>query len=135
MTVQPLGVDIRMPDRRGRAAGSGPTHGKAPIRKRRTPRLQRMPDVVVVGAGVLGASIALEMQRSGRSVTVVDKGVAVGGGSTGSSSAVVRYNFSTLAGVISAWESAHRWWRSEEHTSELQSQAYLVCRLLLETNN
>ena len=23
-------------------------------------------------------------------------------------------------------------WRSEEHTSELQSQAYLVCRLLLE---
>ena len=25
--------------------------------------------------------------------------------------------------------------RSEEHTSELQSQAYLVCRLLLETKN
>ena len=74
-----------------------------------------MPDVVVVGAGVLGASIALEMQRSGRSVTVVDKGVSVGGGSTGSSSAVVRYNFSTLAGVISAWESAHRWWSWADH--------------------
>src|SRR5687767_15376015 len=26
------------------------------------------------------------------------------------------------------------WLRSEEHTSELQSLAYLVCRLLLETN-
>src|SRR2546425_2773539 len=25
-------------------------------------------------------------------------------------------------------------WRSEEHTSELQSLAYLVCRLLLEKN-
>src|SRR5689334_24666615 len=24
------------------------------------------------------------------------------------------------------------WWRSEEHTSELQSQFHLVCRLLLE---
>src|SRR3712207_7764792 len=24
------------------------------------------------------------------------------------------------------------WWRSEEHTSELQSRQYLVCRLLLE---
>src|SRR5437764_6435742 len=24
------------------------------------------------------------------------------------------------------------WWRSEEHTSELQSPMYLVCRLLLE---
>ena len=74
-----------------------------------------MPDVVVVGAGVLGASIALEMQRSGRSVTVVDKGVSVGGGSTSSSSAVVRYNFSTLAGVMSAWESAHRWWSWADH--------------------
>src|SRR2546425_8874331 len=28
-----------------------------------------------------------------------------------------------------------RWWRSEEHTSELQSLAYLVCRLLLEKKN
>src|SRR5687767_15671034 len=30
-----------------------------------------------------------------------------------------------------AEDSAHHW-RSEEHTSELQSLAYLVCRLLLE---
>src|SRR2546430_7386370 len=35
---------------------------------------------------------------------------------------------------------SHRVWRSEEHTSELQSQSNLVCRLLLEkkkknTNN
>ena len=27
------------------------------------------------------------------------------------------------------------WSRSEEHTSELQSQAYLVCRLLLAKKN
>src|SRR3712207_8267636 len=27
-----------------------------------------------------------------------------------------------------------RWGRSEEHTSELQSRQYLVCRLLLEKN-
>src|SRR5690625_6801076 len=26
-------------------------------------------------------------------------------------------------------------WRSEEHTSELQSRGHLVCRLLLENNN
>src|SRR3712207_7248067 len=31
----------------------------------------------------------------------------------------------------SAWENA----RSEEHTSELQSRQYLVCRLLLEKKN
>src|SRR5205823_13158728 len=29
----------------------------------------------------------------------------------------------------------NRWPRSEEHTSELQSLAYLVCRLLLEKKN
>src|SRR5687767_15578549 len=33
-----------------------------------------------------------------------------------------------IAGDVAAWH-AHR---SEEHTSELQSLAYLVCRLLLE---
>src|SRR5690625_4252986 len=32
-----------------------------------------------------------------------------------------------LLGVLSAWQ-----WRSEEHTSELQSRGHLVCRLLLE---
>jgi len=68
-----------------------------------------MSDVVVVGAGVMGASIALELQRSGRSVLVVDRGNAVGGGSTSASSSVVRFNYSTLAGVTAAWESAHRW--------------------------
>src|SRR2546425_1347930 len=30
------------------------------------------------------------------------------------------------------WQRAVQWMRSEEHTSELQSLAYLVCRLLLE---
>src|SRR6266568_5863190 len=30
------------------------------------------------------------------------------------------------------WSSAAPWSRSEEHTSELQSQFHLVCRLLLE---
>src|SRR6266481_7317626 len=32
----------------------------------------------------------------------------------------------------SAWRRTHRAPRSEEHTSELQSQFHLVCRLLLE---
>src|SRR3712207_7960913 len=30
------------------------------------------------------------------------------------------------------WEYTGTGWRSEEHTSELQSRQYLVCRLLLE---
>src|SRR2546425_4952516 len=34
--------------------------------------------------------------------------------------------------VIQEWDRVRTDWRSEEHTSELQSLAYLVCRLLLE---
>src|SRR2546430_11550606 len=36
--------------------------------------------------------------------------------------------------MFSTRSSAHLW-RSEEHTSELQSQSNLVCRLLLEKKN
>src|SRR2546430_7484838 len=32
------------------------------------------------------------------------------------------------------WDPWRRCWRSEEHTSELQSQSNIACRLLLETN-
>src|SRR3989475_2875806 len=34
--------------------------------------------------------------------------------------------------VTLRWRSSNGWARSEEHTSELQSQSNLVCRLLLE---
>jgi glycine/D-amino acid oxidase-like deaminating enzyme len=66
-------------------------------------------DVVVIGAGVMGASIALELARSGRDVVVADKGDAVGGASTSASSSVVRTNYSTLEGVTAAWEATHAW--------------------------
>ncbi|ONI89573.1 oxidoreductase [Actinosynnema sp. ALI-1.44] len=68
-------------------------------------------DVVVIGSGVIGASIALELARGGWRVTVVDKAGGAGHGSTSASSAVVRFNFSTAAGVATAWE-AHFGWRS-----------------------
>src|SRR3712207_7033339 len=35
-------------------------------------------------------------------------------------------------GLLDLKASLDRWRRSEEHTSELQSRQYLVCRLLLE---
>src|SRR3712207_7293131 len=39
---------------------------------------------------------------------------------------------STGTGVTAASSTSSSWTRSEEHTSELQSRQYLVCRLLLE---
>src|SRR5690625_6838314 len=42
------------------------------------------------------------------------------------------YNVPVRTGLGVAWITAYR---SEEHTSELQSRGHLVCRLLLETKN
>jgi len=66
-------------------------------------------DAVVVGAGVIGASVALELAKAGRRVVVVDKLGGPGLGSTSASSSVVRFNYSTLDGVATAWESMHHW--------------------------
>src|SRR3712207_1489086 len=44
-----------------------------------------------------------------------------------------RYSSFSTASSVGKWPRART--RSEEHTSELQSRQYLVCRLLLEKNN
>jgi sarcosine oxidase subunit beta len=72
-------------------------------------------DVVVIGAGVIGASIALELARTGRTVHCVDKGPGAGAGSTSASSALIRFSYSTLDAVLTAWESAPFWHRWAEH--------------------
>lgn len=72
-------------------------------------------DAVVIGAGVMGASIALELARGGRDVLVVDRAGDIGHGSTSASSGIVRFHYSTLLGVAVAWESRHAWRDWEEH--------------------
>jgi glycine/D-amino acid oxidase-like deaminating enzyme len=77
--------------------------------------MKQTADVVVVGAGVIGSSIALELAREGRSVAVVDKAGAAGQGSTSASSAVIRFNYSTWDGIALAWESKHCWEKWSDH--------------------
>jgi glycine/D-amino acid oxidase-like deaminating enzyme len=72
-------------------------------------------DVVVVGAGVIGAACALELAKAGLRVVVVDKTGGAGLGSTSASSAIVRFNYSTWDGVATAWESKHCWEKWAEH--------------------
>jgi glycine/D-amino acid oxidase-like deaminating enzyme len=66
-------------------------------------------DAIVIGAGVIGSSVALELARTGRRVIVVDKGPAPGAGSTSSSSSVIRFSYSTRDAVLTAWEAAALW--------------------------
>ncbi|MFZ4720496.1 MAG: NAD(P)/FAD-dependent oxidoreductase [Ilumatobacteraceae bacterium] len=65
---------------------------------------------VVIGAGVVGSAIGLELARRGHEVTLVDRGPAPGHGSTAASSAVVRFGYSTEAGTAMAYEGVE-WWR------------------------
>ena len=66
-------------------------------------------DAIVIGAGVIGSSVALELARSGRSVICVDKGPAAGAGSTSASSSIIRFSYSTRDAVLTAWEAAAKW--------------------------
>lgn len=74
-----------------------------------------LADAVVIGAGVIGCSIAYELGRDGLGVHVVDRGPGPGMGSTSASSAIVRFNYSTWTGVVAAWESKHLWEDWEVH--------------------
>src|SRR5690349_22787312 len=104
-----------------------------------------MPEVIVVGAGVVGCSLAFHLARAGARVTVFDKEREVCAGMSARSGALLRMHYTFAPEAELAWKSlgyfAH--WeemvgrdaerrRSEEHTSELQSRRDLVCRLLLE---
>jgi sarcosine oxidase subunit beta len=71
-------------------------------------------DAVVIGAGVIGCSVAYALARRGLDVHVVDRGSAPGQGSTSSSSAIIRFNYSTFAGVATAWEAKSGWQEWEE---------------------
>lgn len=62
------------------------------------------PDVIVVGAGAIGASIAYQMAKAGVTVTVFDRG-RVGGGATGASAGMIQINPDrTTPAAISALE-------------------------------
>jgi glycine/D-amino acid oxidase-like deaminating enzyme len=72
-------------------------------------------DTLVIGAGIIGSSIALELARAGHDVIVIDKAGDIGHGSTSASSGVVRFHYSTYAGVALAWESRQGWCSWPEH--------------------
>ena len=66
-------------------------------------------DVIIIGAGVLGCAIALEMSRRGTRTINVDKASAAGAGSTINSCAIIRYTYSTHVGVAMSWEGGQYW--------------------------
>ncbi len=66
-------------------------------------------DVIVIGAGVQGASLAFHLASRGASVVVVERSV-VAAGATGRSSGLVRVYYDLLAEARLAWQS-QAWFR------------------------
>ena len=66
-------------------------------------------DAIVIGAGIIGAAITLELTRKGYRTLSVDKLPAAGYGSTSNSCAIVRTHYSTLDGTARAWENYPHW--------------------------
>ncbi len=72
-------------------------------------------DAVIIGAGVFGSGIAFELSRRGLKTCNVDMNGAPGHGSTSSSGAILRFNYSTVAGIDLAWEGNRYWENFDEY--------------------
>src|SRR2546430_4659407 len=83
-------------------------------------------DVVVIGAGQAGLAVGYFLARQRKRFLIVDAADSVGAAWRARWDSLLLFTprrYDSLPGLA---------FRSEEHTSELQSQSNLVCRLLLE---
>ena len=66
-------------------------------------------DMIIIGAGITGASIAYEHCKKGYKTLNVDTLSAAGLGSTANTCAIIRTHYSTLEGTAIAYESLFSW--------------------------
>lgn len=91
-------------------------------------------DVVIIGAGVIGAAIAFELCKMGFTTVNVDRLPAAGYGSTSSSSAIVRAHYSSKAGVAMAYEGFSYWQNWAEYLGTADDSGfaeYINCGVVL----
>jgi sarcosine oxidase subunit beta len=66
-------------------------------------------DALIIGAGIIGASIAFELSKKGYKTLNVDKLPAAGNGSTSNTCAIIRTHYSTLEGTALAYDGFYYW--------------------------
>jgi sarcosine oxidase subunit beta len=69
----------------------------------------RTLDVIIIGAGVIGSSIALGLSRNGFKTLNIDALPAAGYGSTSNSSGIIRPFYSAVESCALAHEARYRW--------------------------
>ena len=81
-------------------------------------------DVIIIGAGVIGSSIALGLTRKGYKTLNIDALPAAGFGSTSNSSGIVRPFYSALESCALAHEARSRWLRWPEFLAQEDESGY-----------
>jgi len=66
-------------------------------------------DAIIIGTGVIGTAIALELARKGWKTLSLERNGQIGHGSTAASCAIIRMHYSTFDGSAMAWEGYHYW--------------------------
>jgi sarcosine oxidase subunit beta len=98
----------------------------------------KQPDVIIIGAGVIGCTTAFELSKRGYQTLNIDKNGDAGAGSTINSCAIVRAHYSTYDGVSLAYEGFYYWqdWENYLETKDERGLAkYMNCgTILLKTN-
>lgn len=91
-------------------------------------------DAIIIGAGIIGGSIAFELAKKGYKTLNIDKLSEPGFGSTGNSCAIVRAHYSTWDGVAMAYEGFFYWKDWENYlgvTDEKGFSKYINCGSIL----
>jgi len=77
-------------------------------------------NVIIIGAGVIGAACGFELAKAGRKTLNIDALPAAGYGSTSNSCAIIRVYYSTVDSTALAYESYFHWkdWAAYLETSD-----------------
>ncbi|MBM7518565.1 NAD(P)/FAD-dependent oxidoreductase [Nocardioides nitrophenolicus] len=71
--------------------------------------MENSAEILIIGAGVIGASAALALARAGHDVVVIERNSGVGDGSTGSSAGIIRVHASDEQSVAMAADAVAVW--------------------------
>ncbi len=71
--------------------------------------MNKQYDIIIIGAGIIGACVGFEMAKRGKRVINIDKLGGAGHGATAGSCAVIRFHYSTPDGVAMAREGYYYW--------------------------
>ena len=78
---------------------------------------------MIIGAGIIGAAVGLELARKGWKTLNLDRLPAAGYGSTSNSCAIIRTYYSTLDGCAMAFEGYHYWHEWERYLGGVQDES------------